>query len=88
MGQILAAPVPPVKEFRPDVDARLDAICRKAMAKEPADRFASMAEFANALGQYLKAPSSSPPPLPAPLAIPVAQAPSPVADALSVRPSR
>ena len=34
MGQILVAPVPPVKEFRSDVDSRLDAICRKAMAKE------------------------------------------------------
>ncbi|HTU19961.1 MAG TPA: SUMF1/EgtB/PvdO family nonheme iron enzyme [Gemmataceae bacterium] len=63
LGQILAAPVPPVQEFRPDVDSRLDAICRKAMAKEPADRFASMAEFANALGQYLDAPQSSPPSL-------------------------
>jgi hypothetical protein len=74
VGQILAAPVPPVKEFRADVDARLDAICRKAMTKEPAARFASMAEFANALGQYLKAPKSSPP------SLPVRQAPSPVVD--------
>ncbi|HTU19960.1 MAG TPA: protein kinase [Gemmataceae bacterium] len=80
LGQILAAPVPPVQEFRPDVDSRLDAICRKAMAKEPAARFASMAEFADALGQYLKAPSSTPPPLPAPRAIPVAQAASPLVD--------
>ena len=77
MGQILAAPVPPVKEFRPDVDARLDAICRKAMAKEPADRFPSMAELANVLGHYLKAPSASPPPLPAPPVAAVLQAPSP-----------
>jgi predicted Zn finger-like uncharacterized protein len=62
IGQILAAPAPPVKEFRADVDSRLDAICRKAMAKEPADRFASMAELADVLGQYLKAPAASPPP--------------------------
>ena len=62
IGQILAAPAPHVKEFRPDVDARLDAICCKAMAKEPADRFPSMAELADALGQYLKAPAASPPP--------------------------
>ena len=49
IGRILTAPVPPVQEFRPDVDVRLDAICRKAMAKKPADRFPSMAEFADAL---------------------------------------
>jgi hypothetical protein len=77
LGQILAAPVPPVKEFRPDVDARLDAICRKAMAKGPADRFPSMAEMANALGHYLKAPSSPPPPLLAPSTAAVFKAPSP-----------
>ena len=61
MLQIQTAPVPPVKEFRSDVDSRLDAICRKAMAKTPAERFASMAEFADALGQYLKDPSVLPP---------------------------
>ena len=49
MLQIQTAPVPPVKEFRSDVDSRLDAICRKAMAKTPAERFASMAELAEAL---------------------------------------
>ena len=77
IGRILTSPVPPVKEFRPDVDARLDAICRKAMAKAPADRFRSMAEFAEALGAYLKAPSASPPPLPAPPVAAILQAPSP-----------
>ncbi len=76
-GQILTAPVPPVQEFRPDVHSRLDAVCRKAMAKEPADRYASMAEYADALGSYLKAPVASPPPLPVPPAAAVAQAPSP-----------
>ena len=58
IGRILTSPVPPVKEFRPDVDSRLDAVCRKALAKSPADRFPSMAEFAEALGRYLKAPVS------------------------------
>ena len=77
IGRILTSPVPPVKEFRPDVDARLDAICSKAMAKAPAERFRSMAEFAEALGAYLKAPSASPPPLPAPPVAAILQAPSP-----------
>ena len=71
IGQILAAPVPPVQEFRPDVDSRLDAVCRKAMAKAPADRFASMAELADALGHYLKAPIASPLALPVPPALPL-----------------
>jgi eukaryotic-like serine/threonine-protein kinase len=76
MGQILAAPVPPVKEFRPDVDARLDAICRKALAKKPADRFPSMTAFSDVLGYYLQAPSSPPPPLPVPPTVAVAKAPA------------
>jgi predicted Zn finger-like uncharacterized protein len=71
IGQILAAPVPPVQEFRPDVDSRLDAICRKAMAKAPADRFASMTELADALGHYLKTLSPSPLALPLPPALPL-----------------
>jgi hypothetical protein len=53
LGQILAAPVPSVQELRPDIDERLEAICRQAMAKEPGARFPSMASFAEALGQYL-----------------------------------
>ncbi len=65
IGQILTAPTPPVREFRPDVDPRLDAICRKAMAKSPAERFPSMAALAHVLGFYLKA-SSPHLPLPSP----------------------
>ena len=61
MGQILVAPVPPLREFRPDADPRLEAICQQAMAKAPADRFRSMAELAEALDVYLKAPSAPPP---------------------------
>ncbi len=78
MAQILAAPVPPVKEFRADVDPRLDAICRKAMAKNPAERFPSMAALANVLGFYLKAPTSPQPPLSAPPVAAVFKAPTAV----------
>ncbi len=38
-------PVPSVAAVRPDVPLRLDAALRRAMAKEPGDRFASMADF-------------------------------------------
>ena len=49
LGQILAAPVPSVREFRPGVEPRLDDICRRAMAKDPAGRFADMAGYAAAI---------------------------------------
>jgi hypothetical protein len=38
-------PVPSVRELRPDVSRRLDAAVRRAMAKDPLDRFPSMDEF-------------------------------------------
>ena len=39
---------------RPDVDAELEVICLKAMAKRPADRYATAAELADALQDYLQ----------------------------------
>jgi len=42
-------PVPSVATVRPDVPLRLDAALRKAMAKDPADRFESMAAFCEEL---------------------------------------
>jgi hypothetical protein len=47
------APEPPSRR-RPGLDPRLEAICLRAMAQEPAARFASMADFAAALGAYLR----------------------------------
>jgi formylglycine-generating enzyme required for sulfatase activity/serine/threonine protein kinase len=66
LGQILAAPVPPVQEFRADVDQRLDFICQKAMAKDAKARFGSMREFAEALDDYLTTPI---PRLPIPVSV-------------------
>lgn len=48
---------------RPGLDPRLDTICLKAMAKNPADRFSSMEDFAGALAGVLNIPT-----LPAPAA--------------------
>jgi len=45
-------PAPP-SDYQPDVDAGIDSICLKAMARELADRFDSMKEFAAALKNYL-----------------------------------
>src|SRR5918992_1380187 len=41
----LHEPVPSVRERRPDVPARLDAAIRRAMAKDPEERFGSMDEL-------------------------------------------
>ena len=42
-------PVPSVRDRRPDVPYRLDHLVRRAMAKEPDDRFASMEELVGEL---------------------------------------
>src|SRR5262245_26980986 len=54
---------PPPRQHRPDLDARLDAVCRTALAKAPAARFPSMAAFADALAAFL---AEGPVPLPVP----------------------
>lgn len=58
LGQILGSPIPSLNEFRKGLDPRLDAMCRKAMAKAPADRYQSMTEFVAALTAYLTGPAS------------------------------
>jgi formylglycine-generating enzyme required for sulfatase activity len=59
-----AAPGPP-SERRPGLDSGLDALCLKALAKDPADRYGSMAEFAQALEEYLRQ-AELPPAVPGP----------------------
>jgi hypothetical protein len=44
-------PEPPSRR-RPGLDPRLEAVCLRALAREPGVRFASMANFAAALGAY------------------------------------
>jgi WD40 repeat protein len=50
MVQVVTETPEPPSAFCPGIDPRLEAACLKAMAKAPADRFASMEEFAAALG--------------------------------------
>ena len=52
MKQVSDQPVPP-REINPDIDPALDAIIMKAMAKNPAERFATAKDMRLALNDYL-----------------------------------
>jgi serine/threonine protein kinase len=64
LAQILHTTPNPPSAIRQGLDARLEAICLKAMAKRGEDRYATMGDLAAALGQYLRKPTT--PPVPAP----------------------
>ena len=51
---IVEEPVPSLRARRPDVAPALDAICRMALAKDPADRYPSAAAMRDALAGYLR----------------------------------
>ena len=55
MGQLLhTAPKPP-RVVRADIDPRLEAACLKSLAKKPAERFPSMADFARVMSECVRA---------------------------------
>ena len=55
--QIATQPVPPLSRFRPDIDSALEAVCLKALSKEPGARFGSMRDFAAGLVACLQHPA-------------------------------
>src|SRR5262245_50328332 len=57
---LLRQPRPP-SELRPGVPAQLEEICARAMAKHPAERYPTMAQFAAALTEFLRGPQSTAP---------------------------
>ena len=59
------APEPP-SAYRAGLDPRLDALCMRAMAKKPSDRFPSCRAFAEALKAWKESPRAAPPVLPVP----------------------
>jgi hypothetical protein len=61
--------------YRPDLDPRLETICREAMAKRIKERYRSMADLAVALEQFLRTPEA--PTLP-PIELPPPQEAQPV----------
>jgi serine/threonine protein kinase len=58
--RIAHEPPEPPSRHRPGIDPGLEAICLKALAKAPADRFASMDEMAAALQRYLSGAPTEP----------------------------
>jgi formylglycine-generating enzyme required for sulfatase activity len=51
IAQVLSAPPRAPRRLNPEVPETLEAVCLKAMAKKPEDRFASMRAFADALAE-------------------------------------
>jgi hypothetical protein len=65
ISRVLTTPPPPPSTFRPDLPPELDAICNRAMAKEPADRYPSARDLADALAPFAAPPAptrAEPPP--------------------------
>ncbi len=57
ISQVLHQTPPDARQFRQDLSPQLAKIINRAMRKDPADRFASMRDFAKALTAFLNAPS-------------------------------
>jgi serine/threonine-protein kinase len=80
----LSEPVPSLRSRRPGLPAAADAVLARALAKAPAERYASCEEFAAALRQGLGLPAtgSGPPPAAAtaapatPVAVPASPVPA------------
>ena len=51
-AQILTQTPPPPSALRPDLDPRLEAVCLRAMSRDPAGRYPGMAAFAAALAPF------------------------------------
>jgi serine/threonine protein kinase len=52
MAQIVHEPAPPLTSLRPELDPRVEAFVRKAMAREPRERYQSARQFSEALAQW------------------------------------
>ncbi len=59
LGAILVKEPPPPREYRPDLNPHLEAVCLKMMAKEAANRYPSMKAAADALAEVAKGTSKA-----------------------------
>jgi serine/threonine protein kinase len=74
LGKIAMDEPRPPSQVHPQVDRRLDAICLKALAKSPVDRFANMGAFRSALDQTDKPQAKNNPNKSRPLTFSIAAA--------------
>jgi len=56
MAQIITKDPTPPSQLRPDLDLRIEALCQKMLAKDPAKRFASLAAVAEEIAVILRNP--------------------------------
>lgn len=49
----------PLRALRPELDEDLELICLKCLAKDPGERYATVAELLEALAEWLRAPGAS-----------------------------
>src|SRR5262249_14879660 len=54
------APIPPIREHRPDIPEGLEAVLNRLLAKDPAERYATAAEAAEALRPFAAGEQSAP----------------------------
>ncbi|MGE2834120.1 serine/threonine-protein kinase [Mycobacterium sp. SMC-4] len=78
---ILATPLPPLTASRPDVEPLLAGVIERAMARDPAQRFASADQMRAALAGHVPVPVPAPPrtrvmPTPVPPPVPAAGPPA------------
>ncbi|MBI5489273.1 MAG: protein kinase [Deltaproteobacteria bacterium] len=59
MAAITTIDAPLLRHFRPELDPRLEAVIRKALARSPGERFQSAEEFRAALAPWTPAPYAS-----------------------------
>ncbi len=58
VGSILHQPAPTLRQVAPQLDERFDAIVQRCLQKQPAERFASMAEVKSRLEELVEAQAS------------------------------
>jgi serine/threonine protein kinase len=65
LAQVISLDPPPPRQWRPELDPKLEEVCLRAVARPVEGRFATMQEFADALGKWLEPRGPVPEPAPA-----------------------
>ena len=55
----LSNPLPPIRQFRPELSPAIEAVLQRVLAKEPAERYASGGEFATAFRNAVARPGGA-----------------------------